>query len=105
MYAIRSYYVEKSALAEFSVELGAEIERTEKEIHGIVGHEFNIASPKQLQEVLFIERKLPTGKKTKTGYSTDNSVLEDLASEDVIPGKILDYRALTKLKSTYVDAP
>ncbi len=96
--------LEKSALAEFSVELGAEIERTEKEIHGIVGHEFNIASPKQLQEVLFIERKLPTGKKTKTGYSTDNSVLEDLASEDVIPGKILDYRALTKLKSTYVDA-
>ena len=44
------------------------------------------------------------GKKTKTGYSTDSSVLEDLASEDVIPGKILDYRALAKLKSTYVDA-
>ena len=70
----------------------------------IVGHEFNIASPKQLQEVLFTERKLSPGKKTKTGYSTDTSVLEDLASEDVVPGKILDYRALAKLKSTYVDA-
>lgn len=96
--------LEKTALAEFSGELAGEIERTEKEIHEIVGHEFNIASPKQLQEVLFTERKLRTGKKTKTGYSTDNSVLEDLASEDVIPGKILDYRGLTKLKSTYVDA-
>ncbi len=96
--------LEKGALAAFSVELAGEIERTEREIFGIVGHEFNIASPKQLQEVLFTERKLPTGKKTKTGFSTDNSVLEDLASEDVIPGKILDYRALAKLKSTYVDA-
>lgn len=96
--------LEKERLAGFSLELAGEIDRTEKEIFGIVGHEFNIASPKQLQEVLFIERKLPTGKKTKTGYSTDNSVLENLASEDVIPGKILDYRGLAKLKSTYVDA-
>jgi len=96
--------LEKKALGEFSVELAGEIDATEKDIFNIVGHEFNIASPKQLQEVLFVERKLSPGKKTKTGFSTDTSVLEDLASEDVVPGKILDYRALAKLKSTYVDA-
>jgi DNA polymerase-1 len=101
---IEGIRLEKAALADFSGELAGEINRTEKEIFNIVGHEFNIASPKQLQEVLFTERKLSPGKKTKTGYSTDTSVLEDLASEDVVPGKILDYRALTKLKSTYVDA-
>ncbi len=96
--------LENNALASFSVELGSDLENLEKEIHGIVGHPFNIASPKQLQEVLFVERKLSPGKKTKTGYSTDTSVLENLASEDILPGKILDYRALAKLKSTYVDA-
>lgn len=96
--------LQKEELAVFSLELSEEIHRTEKEIFEIVGHEFNIASPKQLQEVLFVERKLSPGKKTKTGFSTDTSVLEDLASEDIIPGKILDYRGLAKLKSTYVDA-
>ena len=96
--------LENNALASFSVELGSDLENLEKEIHGIVGHPFNIASPKQLQEVLFVERKLSPCKKTKTGYSTDTSVLENLASEDILPGKILDYRALAKLKSTYVDA-
>ena len=96
--------LEKSALESFSLELGKDMDSLEKEIYGIVGHEFNIASPKQLQEVLFVERKLSPGKKTKTGYSTDTSVLENLASEDILPGRILDYRALAKLKSTYVDA-
>lgn len=94
----------REELASFSVELEREIRATETEIFSITGHEFNIASPKQLQEILFVERKLQPGKKTKTGYSTDTSVLEDLASEDILPGKILDYRALAKLKSTYVDA-
>ncbi len=94
----------KDELSAFSAELSGKIAATEKDIWETVGHEFNVASPKQLQEVLFTERKLSPGKKTKTGYSTDNSVLEDLASEDVVPGKILDYRALAKLKSTYVDA-
>ncbi len=96
--------LENSALETFSGELGKDMENLEKEIYNIVGHPFNIASPKQLQEVLFVERKLSPGKKTKTGYSTDTSVLENLASEDILPGKILDYRALAKLKSTYVDA-
>jgi len=96
--------LEKGALASFSGELEGKIAEAEGDIYRLVGHEFNIASPKQLQEVLFTERKLTPGKKTKTGFSTDTSVLEDLASEDPLPGKILDYRALAKLKSTYVDA-
>lgn len=96
--------LDKSQLETFSIQLGKDIEKTAGEIYGLAGHEFNISSPKQLQEVLFDERKLPPGKKTKTGYSTDTSVLEDLASEDPLPGKILDYRALAKLKSGYADA-
>lgn len=96
--------LEKDSLSAFSEELTGEIATVEREIHELAGKEFNVASPKQLQEILFVDRKLTPGKKTKTGYSTDNSVLENLASEDVLPGKILDYRALAKLKSTYVDA-
>lgn len=96
--------IETSELAKFSLELEKDIRETEKKIFELVGHEFNVASPKQLQEVLFTERKLTPGKKTKTGYSTDTSVLENLASEDILPGMILDYRGLAKLKSTYVDA-
>ncbi|HKL85277.1 MAG TPA: DNA polymerase I [Treponemataceae bacterium] len=96
--------IEKAELAVFSLELEKDIQETEHKIFETVGHEFNVASPKQLQEVLFTERKLTPGKKTKTGYSTDTSVLENLASEDILPGMILDYRGLAKLKSTYVDA-
>ena len=70
----------------------------------LVGHDFNIASTKQLQQVLFEERKLPSTKKTKTGYSTSTDVLEELASLDPVPKKILEYRSLSKLLSTYVDA-
>jgi DNA polymerase-1 len=69
-----------------------------------VGHEFNLNSPKQLQEILFVERKLQSGKKTRTGFSTDISVLEELAREDTVPALILRHRTLQKLKSTYVDA-
>lgn len=90
-------------LEAYGEELGHAINALVKEIHTLCGHEFNIASPKQLQKVLFEERGLTPGKKTKTGYSTDNSVLTDLAGEDPIPEKILLFRSLTKLKSTYVD--
>lgn len=101
---LEGIYLKKDELIKYSKELGKKINEAEKEIYSLVGHEFNIASPKQLQEILFIERKLPTGKKTKTGYSTDTSVLEELAVLDPVPAKILDYRALTKLKSTYTDS-
>ena len=97
-------FLKKEELAAFSEELAETLARDEAEIYKLVGHPFNIASPKQLQEVLFIERKLPTGKKTKTGYSTDISVLEELAAIDELPAKILDYRASAKLKSGYADA-
>ena len=90
-------------LQTYGKELGEGIDALAGEIHGLCGREFNIASPKQLQEVLFVDRGLTPGKKTKTGYSTDNSVLTDLAREDPVPEKILLYRSLTKLKSTYVD--
>jgi len=72
-------------------------------VWNLVGHEFNLASTKQLQEVLFIERKLPPQKRTKTGYSTDTAVLEDLAPLDPVPELILRQRMLAKLKNTYVD--
>ncbi|HKJ85152.1 MAG TPA: DNA polymerase, partial [Spirochaetia bacterium] len=81
-----------------------ELARIEKEIYDLVGHEFNIGSTKQLQKVLFEERKLTPGKKTKSGYSTDTSVLQELSSEDPVPALVLRNRTLSKLKSTYVDS-
>ena len=98
-------HLDKKALAEYNVYLTAEIQEKEKSIHKEAGHEFNIASPKQLQTVLFEERHLVPGKKTKTGYSTDTAVLEELIerTEDPLPRLILDYRSLTKLQGTYVE--
>ena len=75
----------------------------EKEIHQLAGEEFNINSPKQLGEILFEKMKLPHGKKTKTGYSTAAEVLEKLAPEYPLVRKILDYRQLAKLNSTYAE--
>jgi DNA polymerase-1 len=74
------------------------------EAHTLAGGEFNLDSPKQLQQILFEKLKLDPGKRTKTGYSTDVSVLEKLAAEHPLPAKILEYRQLAKLKSTYIDA-
>lgn len=91
-------------LAQYSQELEQRLYKIEQEIYGLVGKQFNINSTKQLAEILFVERKLAPTKKTKTGYSTDTSVLEELADQDPVPRKILDYRGLAKLKSTYVDA-
>lgn len=92
------------ALEEYSQQLSEQIDRIAAGIYELVGHEFNIGSTKQLQEVLFTERKLQPVKKTKTGYSTDNSVLQELAREDPVPEQVLRWRLLTKLRSTYVDA-
>jgi DNA polymerase-1 len=96
--------VDSGELRAYGVELDAELDSIQKSIWKDVGHEFNIASPKQLQEVLFAERKLTPGKKTKTGYSTDSSVLEELAALDVVPRQILRHRSLAKLKSTYIES-
>ena len=96
--------LDPATLADYSTELEKELGGIEREIFLLCGHEFNIGSTKQLQEVLFKERKLSPGKKTKTGYSTDTSVLQDLAREDPVPALVLRHRLLTKLKSTYVDS-
>ncbi|GHV76749.1 DNA polymerase I [Spirochaetia bacterium] len=96
--------IEPTVLRDFGVELSSELDRIQADTYKLVGHEFNLASTKQLQEVLFTERKLQPGKKTKTGYSTDVAVLELLAHEDPVPAKILRHRTLSKLKSTYVDS-
>ena len=95
-------HLDSEILHEYDKELAEGIAAVENEIYKTVGHEFNIASPKQLQDVLFNERGLKPGKKTKTGYSTDTSVLEDLALYDPVPKMILEYRELSKLESTYV---
>ena len=84
-------------------ELNNALDLLKKEIYTLCGKKFNINSTKQLQEVLFTDRQLQPIKKTKSGYSTDNGVLQQLAEEDPVPEKILVYRGLAKLKSTYVD--
>jgi DNA polymerase-1 len=91
-------------LASYSREMEKDLSALETEIYQLCGRKFNISSTKQLQEVLFTWRKLTPVKKTKTGFSTDEDVLEILASQDPVPEKILAHRKLTKLKSTYVDA-
>lgn len=99
-YGIR---VDGDELKKYGDELGEKIVELEKEIYTKVGHEFNINSPKQLGEILFDEMKLPGAKKTKTGYSTSADILEKLAPDYPVIRDILDYRQLTKLKSTYAD--
>lgn len=96
-------HLDSENLKNYNLELTKGIEEAEKNIYKEVGHEFNIASPKQLQTVLFEERSLKPGKKTKTGYSTDTTVLEELAYLDPVPKMILEYREMAKLKSTYVE--
>ncbi len=98
--------VDPKTLHEMSEEFGKKLATLEKEIHSLAGHPFNIASPKQVGEILFDEMGLQGGKKTKTGsYSTSVDVLEKLSLEGhEIIKKILEYRGLAKLKSTYTDA-
>jgi DNA polymerase-1 len=91
-------------LRAMSREMGKELLRLEKEIYGSVGHQFNINSPQQLGKVLFEDLKLPQSRRTKTGYSTEASVMEALRGVHPIIEFILQYRQLSKLKSTYVDA-
>ena len=91
-------------LKEMSEEMRKKLDKITKDIYEIAGCEFNINSPKQLQEILFVKLKLPPVKRTKTGISTDEEVLEKLASKHSLPKALLEYREFAKLKSTYVDA-
>ncbi|MFT4146881.1 MAG: DNA polymerase I [Mobilitalea sp.] len=99
----RGIRVNKEELKEYGDKLQLGIDRLEKEIYEQVGEVFNINSPKQLGVILFEKLRLPFGKKTKTGYSTSADILEKLQSEHPVVQMILEYRQLTKLKSTYAD--
>ena len=100
---LAGFLVDRKALADFGESLTAGIDALQRGIWELAGHEFNINSPKQLGEVLFDELMLPAGKKTKTGWSTNADILEKLIGKHPIIGDILEYRMLTKLKSTYAD--
>ena len=95
--------VQREELKEYGEALTSRIQELETSIHQQAGKEFNINSPKQLGEILFEHLQIPGGKKTKTGYSTAADVLEKLAPDYPIINDILEYRGLTKLKSTYAD--
>lgn len=96
-------YINEQKLDEMNEQMHKEIVSLEKDIHELAGEEFNINSPKQLGEILFNKLGLPALKKTKTGYSTNAEVLENLVYAHPIISKILNYRLLNKLKTTYLD--
>jgi DNA polymerase-1 len=96
--------LDRQKLVDFGKEFQLELDGLEGKIHKLAGEEFNINSPKQLGLILFEKLGLPGGKRTKTGYSTSQSVLEELAASHELPSLILRWRSLGKLKSTYVDA-
>jgi len=96
--------IDEQRLADLSAQYEVELARLEGEIYALAGEEFKVNSPKQLQVILFEKLGLRSIKKTKTGYSTDEAVLEQLAAEHELPARILAWRRLSKLKSTYIDA-
>jgi len=96
-------FVDADLLNEMSENLGLELDRLEKAIYEEAGEEFNVASPKQVAEILFEKKGIKPIRKTKTGYSTDVNVLQILAKDHAIPRYMLDYRQVAKLKSTYTD--
>jgi DNA polymerase-1 len=100
----RGVALDTDKLREIGVEVGASLAALEGEIHALAGGPFNIASNKQLAELLFGKLGLPVVRRTKTGPSTDADTLEELASVHPVPAKIVEYRMLSKLKGTYIDA-
>ena len=97
--------VDRDTLSRMSNAFAQKMAGLEDEIYGLAGEKFNVGSPKQLGEILFDKMSLPGGEKGKTGaYATGADVLEDLATEHELPGRVLDWRQLAKLKSTYTDA-
>jgi len=96
--------IDAGVLKELSKECQLKIDHLQKALFAAAGTEFNLNSPKQLSDVLFVRLKLPVVKKTKTGFSTDEEVLTRLAAQHPLPAMILEYRQIAKLKSTYLDA-
>ncbi|MBM4435461.1 MAG: DNA polymerase I, partial [Chloroflexi bacterium] len=95
--------VDQAYLARLAQEFRDEVARIEREAHAAVGHAFGITSPKQLQDLLFGELKLPRGRRTGTGWSTDAAVLEELRGAHPVVGLVLEHREVEKLRSTYAD--
>ena len=100
----RGIYVDPAILQKMSSELAINIKALEQEIYQMAGEEFNVNSPKQLSKILFEKMGIPPPKKTATGFSTSADVLEELQEEVAIVSRILEYRTLEKLRSTYVDS-
>ena len=100
---IKGFLIDKESLVKFNEELKQKLSVLEEEIYTLAGENFNINSPKQLGVILFEKLGLKSAKKTKTGYSTNAEVLEKLADDNEIVRKILEYRQISKLKSTYGD--
>jgi DNA polymerase-1 len=96
--------IDVAYLKEMQEELGGQLAAIESEVEQVAGQKFNLGAPQQLAKVLFEDLRLPVGKRTKTGYSTDADTLEGLREKHPIIGLILEHRQLSKLKSTYVDA-
>ena len=96
-------FVDPAELADLAAEIEAAIARLQSEIFAIAGQSFNIGSPQQLGTILFEQLGLPSGGRTKTGWATGVEVLAGLARDYEIAAKVLEYREVTKLKSTYVD--
>lgn len=99
---IEGFHVNETLLEEMTVKFKIDIETLEKEVHELAGEEFNLNSPKQLGVILFEKLELPVIKKTKTGYSTNVDVLEALQDKHEIIGKIMQYRTIAKIYSTYI---
>ena len=100
---LEGFAVDSEGIRAYGEQLQGEIDRLQAEVYASVGYEFNINSPKQLGDALFVKLGLPHGKKTKTGYSTNAEVLEGLRYDHPAVEQVLNYRALAKLKSTYCD--
>jgi len=96
--------IDRDSLGELAMTFSSEMARLEAGVYEAVGHEFKLGSPKQLEQVLFYELDLPRGRRTKTGFSTDAGVLEELRPAHPMIPMLLDWRLYSKLKSTYVDA-
>jgi DNA polymerase I len=99
----RGIAVDRAGLSGIGARITSDMARLEQEIYEVTGEVFNINSPKQIQDILFVKLGIKPTKKNKTGYSVDTEVLEEIGKTHAVAQMILDYRLLAKLSSTYID--